>query len=93
MVHGWREIRRDGESANVAGVVDLKLSTSETSRLAVRSNEFPQNVNLAIKSSVAQTFLETHGATFDVGAPGEALKPADLAAKAQSFSGVVECRP
>jgi len=55
------KIRRDGESANVIRVVDLKPSTPETSRLAVRNNEFPQNVNFAIKSSVAQTFLETPG--------------------------------
>ncbi|PZQ15084.1 MAG: hypothetical protein DI565_11730 [Ancylobacter novellus] len=81
------------ESGNVIGVVDSKLSASETLRLAVRNNEFPQNVNFAIKSSVAQTFLETHGTAFDVGAPGDTFKPADLAAKAQSFSGIIECRP
>ena len=81
------------ESGNVVGVVDSKLSASETLRLAAKNNEFPQNINFAIKSSVAQTFLETHGTEFQVGTAGEVMKPADLAAHAQSFSGVIECKP
>lgn len=78
------------EAGNVVGVVASKLKVLQ---VAVITGDFAQNVNFAIKTSVAQTFLETHGATFDVGAPGDAMKPADLAAKAQSFSGVIECRP
>ena len=77
------------ESGNVVGVVASKLNVL---RVAIATNDFPQNVNFAIKASVAQTFLETNGASFDVGTVGESLKPADLAERAQRFSAIIECK-
>ncbi|GLK68340.1 S1C family serine protease [Hansschlegelia plantiphila] len=79
------------ESGNVVGIVVAKLNTLKFA--LANGGDIAQNVNFAIKSSVAQTFLETNNTTFDVGAPGETMKPADLAAHAQSLSAVIECRP
>lgn len=80
------------EAGNVVGVVVGKLRALEVA-LAVTDGDLPQNVNFAIKASVAQTFLEANGTEFEPGVAGEALKPADLAARAQSFSGLIECKP
>ncbi len=77
------------ESGNVVGVVVSKLKVLQ---VAMITGDFAQNVNFAIKASVAQTFLEANSTEFETGAVGEALKPADLAAKAQSVATVVECR-
>jgi hypothetical protein len=77
------------ESGNVVGIVVSKL---QVLKVALATGDFPQNVNFAIKASVAQTFLETNNTMFEAGAAGEALKSADLAARAQSVAAVVECR-
>lgn len=45
------------ESGNVVGVVVSKLKVLQ---VAAITGDFPQNVNFAIKASVAQTFLETN---------------------------------
>jgi S1-C subfamily serine protease len=78
------------ETGNVVGVVVSKLKVLQ---VAVLTGDFAQNVNFAIKASVAQTFLEANSTTFDSGAVGEAMKPADLAGRAQSVAAVIECRP
>lgn len=78
------------ESGNVVGVVASQLKPDQ---LAGAAGDYAQNVNFAIKSSVVQTFLETNDIQFETGALGDAMKPADLAARAQSISAVVECRP
>lgn len=78
------------EGGNVVGVVVAKLKVLQ---VAMITGDFAQNVNFAIKASVAQTFLETNNTPFDAGVVGVPMKSADLAARAQSVSAVIECRP
>ena len=76
------------ESGNVVGVVVSKLKVLQ---VALATGDFPQNVNFAIKASVAQTFLEANNTEFESGAFVDAIKPAELAARAQKVSAVITC--
>ncbi|MCK0196888.1 serine protease [Ancylobacter sp. 6x-1] len=78
------------ESGNVVGVVVAKINAVA---VAAATDDIPQNVNFAIKSAIAASFLESNGVSYQSGSLGEALKPADLAEKAQSFSAFIECTP
>jgi len=64
-------------SGNFVGAVSAKLNALLV--MLGTDGDIPQNVNFAIKSSVAATFLESNGVSFSVGAPGVAIPPADLA--------------
>jgi S1-C subfamily serine protease len=74
---------------NVVGVVVAKLNAGRLSQLI---DDIPQNVNFAIKASVAISFLEANNvgiAPFsDNGAP---LQPTDVAERARQFSVQVTC--
>jgi hypothetical protein len=54
--------------------------------------DIPQNINFAIKGSVAATFLESYSVSFKVGSETTAMAPADLAAHAKSLSVFVDCK-
>jgi serine protease Do len=75
---------------NVVGVVVAKLNAGRLSQLI---DDIPQNVNFAIKASVAISFLEANNvgiAPFSEG--GAALQPTDVAERARQFSVQVTCR-
>ncbi|GLK85473.1 serine protease [Ancylobacter defluvii] len=78
------------ETGNVVGVIFSKLKDTRT---ADGSGNINQNVNFAIKTAMAQSFLESNGVTPQAGSVGEVLRPADLAAKAQKFTVAIRCRP
>jgi len=62
-------------------------------RYMVASNgDIAENVNFAIKASVAATFLESNGVVFATSSPGPTLASADLADKAKALSARVNCR-
>lgn len=48
-------------SGSVIGIVSSKLGELQTARA---TGAFPQNVNFAIKDTVAKTFLQSHGVSF-----------------------------
>lgn len=77
------------QSGNVVGVVVSKLNAL---RLASVTKDLAQNVNFAIKGSVALTFLDGNGITPP--APGTTPAPdaATIAEKAKAFTVFVECR-
>lgn len=77
----------DGAGA-VVGVVSAKLNAL---RVMAASGDLPQNVNFAVKSSLAASFLEANQVAFDVGAAAEKLDPADLAEKAKGASVFISC--
>jgi hypothetical protein len=56
------------------------------------NGDIPQNVNFAIKSSVAATFLESNGVAFLTGTLGTPLASADLADIAKGISMPVLCK-
>ncbi|WP_165644294.1 serine protease [Oharaeibacter diazotrophicus] len=77
------------ESGNVVGVVHSKINAVA---VAMVTNDIPQNVNFAIKAAILASFLEAKGIEYQVGSPGEPLKGADLAERAQSIAAAIECR-
>jgi serine protease Do len=77
------------QSGNIVGVVVAKL---DVLKLAAHTDDVAQNVNFAIKTTVALNFLEANGVTPIMSSPGQTLAPADLADKAKSFAVLVECQ-
>ena len=73
---------------NVVGVVVAKM---DALRVAKVSGDIPQNVNFAIKSSVATTFLESHGVQFATNSLGSEKSNPDISEQAKGFSVLVGC--
>ena len=76
------------ESGNVIGVVVSGLNALGVARA---TGTIPQNVNFAIKGSVAQMFLEIHGVPYDRASAGEKLSTQAVADLARGFTVAVEC--
>ena len=75
-------------AGNIVGVVVGKLDA-----LLVASvlKDIPQNVNFAIKGSVATNFLEARGVTYATAAPAGDMSDAAIADRARAFTVRVEC--
>jgi S1-C subfamily serine protease len=76
-------------SGSVVGIVVGKLNAI---KIAKAVGDVPQNVNFAIKASVAATFLEANGIHYTTAQPGVTRSPADIAEEAKRFTVPVECR-
>jgi S1-C subfamily serine protease len=76
------------KAGNVVGVVVSKMNAIAAARV---TSDIPQNVNFAIKSAVALTFLQSSGVE-PLSATSSSLGPADLADRAKSFTVFVACR-
>jgi hypothetical protein len=76
-------------SGNVVGVVTSKL---DAIKMAEDQGDLPQNVNFALKASVATSFLDVNQIKYEVGAAGDKLDPADLAERAKKASVFITCR-
>jgi S1-C subfamily serine protease len=76
------------QGGQVVGMVLSKLDVIKVARVI---QDIPQNVNFALKSSVAMNFLESRGVSFSTATKGSPLAPADLAARARAISVLVEC--
>jgi S1-C subfamily serine protease len=77
-------------SGNFVGVVSAKLNSLRV--MVATEGDIPQNVNFAIKSSVAATFLESNSVGFSTGILGAVLAPTDLADRAKAVSLLVLCK-
>jgi S1-C subfamily serine protease len=77
-------------SGNFVGVVSAKLNALRV--MLATNGDIPQNVNFAVKSSVAATFLESNSVSYTVGSASTALAPADLADYAKAISVPVLCK-
>jgi S1-C subfamily serine protease len=77
-------------SGNFVGVVSAKLNALLV--MLGTNGDIPQNVNFAIKSSVAATFLESNGVSFSTGTLGATSPSADLADMAKAISMPVLCK-
>jgi serine protease Do len=76
---------------NVIGVIVAKLNAERVSQII---GDIPQNVNFAIKASVAISFLEANNiATSPPSANSSVLQPTEIANRAKQFSVQVACRP
>ena len=74
---------------NVIGVIVSKL---DALRVAKVTEDIPQNVNFAIKASVAISFLESHGLDPVIEASKRRLEPANIAELVKQFTVRVTCR-
>ena len=77
------------QGGNIAGVIVSKLNVLS---MLKSSGDLPQNVNFAIKASVARTFLETNGIVPHVRAAAAPLSAPDLADAAKLFTVFIACK-
>ncbi len=76
-------------SGNVAGVVEGKLNAI---KVAAITNDFPQNVNFAIKANLVTNFLDASNVTYTIGSLGStSLQPTELADRAKAMPVIIEC--
>lgn len=76
-------------SGNVVGVIASKLNALEV--MVATKGDIPQNVNFAIKSSVATNFLDTNGVEVIEGTSVKKLSSPDLADFARSITVFMQC--
>lgn len=74
---------------HVVAVVVSKLDAMKTAEII---GDIPQNVNFAIKASVAMNFLDGSSISYQSGDAGPQLDTPTLAEIAQGFTYLVECR-
>jgi uncharacterized protein len=75
-------------AGNVVGVVTSKL---DALAVAAATGDVPQNVNFAVKQSLALSFLESRGVDVTVDTAAQALDAAELAERVRQFTVLVEC--
>ena len=60
--------------------------------MAARGGDLPQNVNFALKTDVARTFLDSAGVPIETSSGGRDLSVADIGEKARAFSVLIDCK-
>jgi S1-C subfamily serine protease len=78
------------QSGNVVGVVSAKLNALKIMLRA--EGDIPQNVNFAIRATVASNFLQINNVKVVAGESTKVLDPTELADQAKSMSVRVECQ-
>lgn len=73
---------------NVAGVVVAKLDAMEVASV---TGDIAQNVNFAIRGSMAKIFMQTNRIDYLVAGRGEPLLPEDAAQRLQAATRLIEC--
>lgn len=77
-------------SGHITGIVTAKLNAIKTAAI---TGDIPQNVNFAVKSQMAVSFLAANQVKVEYGATGSpTLTAPDLAEQAKSISVYVECK-
>lgn len=72
----------------VAGVI---VATLNALTVVKATGSVPQNVNFAIKSSVARAFLDAKGIDYSTAAPEARMEPADIGERGTKSAVMVEC--
>jgi S1-C subfamily serine protease len=72
-------------------VIGVVVSRLNQIRSAGAMNEIAQNVNFAIKSSVASTFLNAHGVSLSEGRVGRSLSTPEIVERAKAITVQVYC--
>lgn len=75
-------------SGNLIGVVVSKLDVMEVANI---TGDIAQNVNFAIRGSVAKIFLQANGIKYDEMPVGESLYPEQVATVLQSATRLIQC--
>lgn len=77
-------------AGNLIGVVTAKLNDLEV--MVATRGSLPQNVNFALKASIARTFLEGSGVVVETGSNEKVLDSAAIEHRADRTTVFVECR-
>jgi S1-C subfamily serine protease len=77
------------QNGNVVGVVSAKLNALNV--MVATNGDIPQNVNFAIKGTLATSFLESNRVPLEQGTIAQALPSADLADQAKLMSVFIKC--
>jgi S1-C subfamily serine protease len=75
-------------SGNVAGVVSNKLNAL---RMLMFTGDIPQNINFALKASLAKSFLEATGVRYETRASQQALSTTQVSTQARQSTVFIEC--
>jgi S1-C subfamily serine protease len=75
-------------SGHIIGVNTLKLNALF---MAIATGDIPQNVNFAIKGSIARIFLDANRVNYKTEPSKAKLEPADIGEKARDFTLLLEC--
>jgi V8-like Glu-specific endopeptidase len=78
------------KSGNVVGIIVSKLNAL---RLAQVTQDMAQNINFAIKASIASNFLEVNNIATRAAPNAESLDPTEIADRAKQFTVQVTCKP
>jgi serine protease Do len=78
------------QHGNVVGIVSSKLNALKI--MARTEGDIPQNVNFALKATVAANFLQTNDVNFALGESTRVMEPSDLAQRAKAISVFVVCQ-
>jgi uncharacterized protein len=76
------------QSGNLVGVVASKLDAALVQK---KIGDIPQNVNFAIKASIARQFLDKQQVSYAENTSAQELKTADVGDRGRTFTFVVEC--
>jgi S1-C subfamily serine protease len=76
------------QNGNVIAIVVSKLNAL---RIAKVTSDIPQNVNFAIKSLIAMSFLETGSVTPSAAASTTKLETTQIAERARTFTAQIRC--
>jgi len=79
---------RDGAIRKGEGVVVRKL---DALKMARSTGDIPQNLNFAIKGSIARDFMAKHGVTAVIAPSTTDLPAADVAERTQFYTALIEC--
>jgi hypothetical protein len=77
-------------SGHLVGIVTQKLNVLRVAPLV--GGDIAQNVNFALKTQVARTFLDSKGIAYQRAPSEQQLSPADVGEMARPFTVFVECR-
>ncbi len=75
-------------SGHVVGVVVARL---DALKLVRRTGRLPQNVNFAISEGAARAFLDAYDVPYETADSKSPIPTADIAAKAKSYTVLIEC--
>ncbi|WP_071469313.1 S1 family peptidase [Roseinatronobacter thiooxidans] len=77
-------------SGNVVGVVVSKLDVMEVASV---TGDIAQNVNFAVRGSMAKIFMQTNGIQYEERVSNEEVRPEEAAKKLEATTRLIECLP
>ena len=76
------------KGGHIVGIVVSKLNAIH---IAKATGDIPQNINFAIKDTVAKSFLDSQSVEYETGTTSNTLEFADIGAAAKKFTLLLEC--